>query len=121
MPTVVVDASAIAAILFGEPAGDEMQDAVRGQNLIAPRLLRFEIVSIALKKRRRQPASVDAIMLALSSYMALAIREVDIAMVDVFATAAQSGLSAYDASYLWLARREGAKIITLDAALAAAR
>ena len=120
MPTVVVDASAIAAILFGEPAGDEMQVAVRGQNLIAPRLLRFEIVNIALKKRRLQPASVDAIILALSSYTALAIREVDIAMVDVFATAAQSGLSAYDASYLWLARREGTKLITLDAELAAA-
>ena len=120
MPTVVVDASAIAAVLFGEPASDEMQAAIRSQNLIAPRLLRFEIVSIALKKRRLQPDFADAIMAALVKFPALAIREVNIAMVDVYATAAQIGLSAYDASYLWLARREATELITLDAELAAA-
>ena len=31
-----------------------------------------------------------------------------------------AGLSSYDASYLWLARRLGAELVTLDARLAAA-
>ena len=30
------------------------------------------------------------------------------------------GLTAYDASYLWLARRTGAELVTLDRRLAAA-
>jgi predicted nucleic acid-binding protein len=36
----------------------------------------------------------------------------------VFALAAETGLSAYDASYLWLARSRDAELVTLDKALA---
>jgi hypothetical protein len=38
----------------------------------------------------------------------------------VLTLAAATGLTAYDASYLWLARRLGAKRVTLDRQLAAA-
>jgi predicted nucleic acid-binding protein len=34
--------------------------------------------------------------------------------------ALETGLTAYDASYLWLARRLGAELVTLDKALDAA-
>jgi predicted nucleic acid-binding protein len=34
--------------------------------------------------------------------------------------AVMTGLSAYDASYLWLARRLGAELVTLDKQLAKA-
>jgi hypothetical protein len=37
--------------------------------------------------------------------------------VDVFTLAAESGLTAYDASYLWLARTRDAELVTLDVAL----
>jgi predicted nucleic acid-binding protein len=40
--------------------------------------------------------------------------------IDVVALAEESGLSAYDGSYLWVARRLGAGLITLDRQLAAA-
>ena len=33
---------------------------------------------------------------------------------EVFALATQTGLTAYDASYLWLARSHDAELITLD-------
>jgi predicted nucleic acid-binding protein len=38
----------------------------------------------------------------------------------VVALAENTGLTAYDASYLWLARELRADLVTLDAALAAA-
>ena len=41
-------------------------------------------------------------------------------LVQVLALASATGLTAYDASYLWLARRLGAPLVTLDAQLARA-
>lgn len=54
----------------------------------------------------------------LRRYMSIEIMPVD---PDGIVSLAQStGLSAYDASYLWLARHLGAGLITLDRRLAAA-
>ena len=39
---------------------------------------------------------------------------------EVVALALETGLTAYDASYLWLARRLGLELVTLDKALQAA-
>ncbi len=45
----------------------------------------------------------------------IALHEVD--MVGTFVLARRYGLTAYDASYLWLSRELGAELITLDAQL----
>jgi predicted nucleic acid-binding protein len=53
----------------------------------------------------------------------LARMGVDIVEVDhgeVLGLAQRIGLTAYDASYLWLARRTGSELVTLDRQLAAA-
>lgn len=120
MPTVVVDASAIAAILFREPKEDAVQLAIEGCNLVAPRLLRYEIVHVALKKQRASPAMSSVIAAALRRFKGLAVRETDVPVSDVFEVARGSGLSAYDASYLALARSMQISLVTLDAALARA-
>ena len=39
---------------------------------------------------------------------------------DALTPARDTGLSAYDAAYLWLARHLGAELVTLDEPLAAA-
>jgi predicted nucleic acid-binding protein len=48
------------------------------------------------------------------------IEFVDVDHREVVALADRSGLTAYDASYLWLARKLDAALVTLDAELAAA-
>ena len=58
MPTKVVrvvDASAFAAILFGEPEAEEVVARLQGSRLAAPALLPYEIASVCLKKIRRHP------------------------------------------------------------------
>jgi len=47
LPVAVVDASAIAAILFGEPAADDIVERLGSSQLAAPSLLPYEIVSVA--------------------------------------------------------------------------
>ncbi len=114
MLTVVVDASAIAAILFVEPDGPLISARIGDRNMIAPRLIRAELVNVGLKKWRADEAARAAIATALRSFPSLGVREVDIVLVDVFDLAMTTGLTAYDASYVWLARQLGTELITLD-------
>jgi predicted nucleic acid-binding protein len=118
--TAVVDASAIAAMLFEEPQGPAIEMTLRGLNLVAPRLLRFEIANVAARKRRRDPATADMIDRAMRRYRALRIREMDLPEMLIYETAMVSGLTGYYAAYLALARVVSAPLVTLDAAVAAA-
>ena len=115
----VVDASAVAALIFDEPAGDWVADQIRGFDLVAPTLLPFEIANVCLVKMRRQPASREALLTALR----LPGLPIETIVVDPFGAidlAEATGLTVYDASYLWLARALGLELVTLDRELARA-
>ena len=118
-PPIVVDCSAISAILFDEPARDEALERLAGHSLNAPNLLDHEIVSVALKKRR-QDWPEASLALALADYAAydIALHPVDLAAQYELATRYQ--LSAYDAAYLWLAAELKAPLATFDLKLATA-
>ena len=49
MAVKVVDASALAALLFDEPEAGAIADRLEDANLVAPALLGFEIASVCLK------------------------------------------------------------------------
>jgi predicted nucleic acid-binding protein len=120
MVAKVVDASALGALLFGEPEGVAIAGRLGEAGLIAPALLHFEVANLCLKKMRRHPEQRDALVTAfgLLEQMEVGIAEVDHG--EVLGLAERIGLTAYDASYLWLARRTGAELVTLDRRLEAA-
>lgn len=120
MPTVVVDASAIGAILFAEPDGEQVLRAIGGFDLTAPALIRNEIVSIAIKKHRARTQDRMACLDGLRRFAGLRLREHAIPPTAVFALALDTGLTAYDASYLWLALDLGVPLVTHDGDLARA-
>ena len=111
---VVVDASAIGAVMFGEPAGGEIAGYLRDETLLAPALIDFELTNLALKKLRRQPTDAEAIARRLEAALRLPLSRVAVPGGAVFALAALTGLTAYDASYLWLAMSRNAEFVTLD-------
>jgi predicted nucleic acid-binding protein len=102
--TVVVDASALAALLFGEPEGPAVARRMEGRPLLAPTLLRYEMASVCVKKIGEEPEQAAGLLSALRLMPRMGIREVQ----------RESGLTAYDAAYLWLAREMGAQLVTLD-------
>ena len=120
MPTAVIDASAAGAILFDEAGSDEVLDRIAGYDLFAPELIRNELVSIAVKKHRQRPELRSELMRALRRYSAMLIQEREVVPDAVFALAIETGLTAYDASYRWLARQLGVPLVTLDGHLAKA-
>jgi predicted nucleic acid-binding protein len=119
---VVVDASALAAVVFQEPAFEAVARALEGATVYAPALLKFELTNVALIKARRHPNHAAQIFAALA--LALDDRSdlvwQDVNASDVALLAAATKTTAYDASYLWLAGALGADLVTLDRRLAAA-
>ncbi len=114
MPVRVVDASAAGALVFGEPGAGRVADRLANASLVAPGLLAFELASICLKKLRAHPGKTAQILAAFRLARRLAIEFVDVSHEEVVNLARASGLTTYDASYLWLARHLGGDLVTLD-------
>jgi predicted nucleic acid-binding protein len=120
MPVRTIDASALAALLFGEPEAERVADLIGDHSLVAPTLLPFEIAHTCLQKVRRHPAERVRLLAALGLFARM---EIALAHVDndaVVRLAERANLTAYDASYLWLAQELDTELVTLDHDLARA-
>jgi predicted nucleic acid-binding protein len=120
MAVKVVDASAIAALLFGEPDAENISERLADARLVAPALLGFELANVCLLKCRRHPDQQKALKTAFRLRDRFGIDEVAVDHSAALDLAAETGLTAYDASYLWVARQLQAELITLDRQLATA-
>lgn len=120
MPDKVVDTSLLGAIAFGEPNGEEALSLIKGGDLYAPTLLAYELASVARKKARRYPDQEQELMQALKLVLALDLHWMAVDHVAVFKLAMKTGLTTYDASYLYLARSLGLPIVTFDERLRSA-
>jgi predicted nucleic acid-binding protein len=120
MPADVVDASALAALLFGEPDAESVAARLGGARLVSPSLLRYELASVYLKKARRYPHQRPGLLEALRLFPRLGIEEVQIPADALAVLSERSGVTVYDAAYLWVARHLDAPLVTLDKRLAAA-
>jgi predicted nucleic acid-binding protein len=120
MPDKVVDASALAALLFAEENGAAVREVLRGHAMHAPTLIEFELANTAWKRTRRFPHRAAEFELALEGLSKLPVQYRRVDRQAVLRLAAETALTPYDASYLWLARHLGIPLITLDKKLAAA-
>jgi len=120
MPTVVIDASALAAVAFGEDEGASVLEMTAGMALAAPELLWFEMCNVCVVKSRRYPDEKAHLLACLSDVAGMPISTHSVDHSAVATLALQTKLSAYDASYLWLARHLNAELVTLDQRLVSA-
>ena len=119
MSDIVVDASALGAVLFDEPEAEPVL-ATAGDALIAPSLLVHELASICTTKLVRRPAEAYALLARFKLFADLDIELVEPDWLALPTFAIEWTLSAYDAAYLQLALARKAPLVTLDARLAAA-
>ena len=117
---VVVDASALAAVIFTEPEGPlVLQWLGDERHLTAPAILPFELANAARTKIRKRPGDAAALRANLADSLDRHVQFRPVDFSAVLDLALETDLSAYDASYLWLARRLGVRLVTLDKKLAA--
>jgi predicted nucleic acid-binding protein len=122
MTRVVVDTSALAAVVFHEADGAATSRQLEAAAVFAPTLLRYELQQVAAKKCRQRPAKARDVLAALERALdpRAGIVWMDPDPLDVVMVANATGLSAYDASYLCLAGMLEADLVTRDRVLAAA-
>lgn len=111
---LVVDASVLAAVAFGEARADEGTALLRGSRLVAPGLLWYEMSEVARVKCVARPGEAQAILeqLEIARRLSIILQSPDWATLPQFAL--DTGLTAYDAAYLSLARSLRAPLATFD-------
>jgi predicted nucleic acid-binding protein len=114
MTVAVIDTSALAAVVFHEPAGAALMEQCRALTLHAPGLLDYEMANVCLVKQRRHPDRTEQFTAQFEAYLRLDLRHESVDIRKVRALAEQTGLTAYDAAYLWLARKLKGDLVTLD-------
>ncbi len=114
---IVLDTSAVIAVVTHEPDREAILAATRGATLLAPRSLPWEIgnaFSAMCKQRRITP---DQALEALALSQRIPVHLVDISLAQALTLALQHSIYAYDAYMLVCAQRHQARLLTLDTAL----
>ncbi len=119
MPARVADASVMAAIAFRESRAHEARALLAGSVIVAPILLGYELANVARTKCLKDPLKADDIELSLVDALNMDIQWHDVDHAAAFRLALETGVSTYDASYLYLSRALGAPLVTFDAKLLA--
>jgi predicted nucleic acid-binding protein len=116
----VLDASAVASMAFLEPTAGAIQQRVRDCEWLAPSLLKFELANICARKIRAMPQNRDTLIAQHRSTLMAPVSYTDVNHEEAVLLAELYRLTAYDASYLWLAKDRSCELVTLDEDLAKA-
>lgn len=117
--TFVVDASFILSFLLPDEDSTQAdkvfeQYRVGGIQLVSSAILPFEVVNgvrYAVASRRIEKNIASQLV---KDFLKLDILLVNIGLGDVFMFALEKDISVYDASYIYLARQKGTRLLTLD-------
>lgn len=123
----MIDASIALSWCFEDeatPETDRLFEHVRDEGAVVPGLWHLELGNVLLQAERRKRITAEDVATRLRLISALPIatdRETSArAWQDTLSIARVEGLTMYDASYLELAIRLGASLLTKDAQLAQA-
>lgn len=117
---MVIDTSALLAVLLEEPERPALIAATAGAVLVAPGSLPWEVgnaLVAAVRRRRLTPSEADRAWVA---YEAVPLRLAEVDTRRAIAAGLSLGLYAYDAYMLELARQRGLPLLTLDQRLGGA-
>jgi len=114
---VIVDASVVAKFHFQEDGSDRARDFLTSGAVIgAPELLVIEIASVAAKLVQRGFATPEQAQAAMVSLGDLVDEFIPMRTLGpaVLRMARDCGCSAYDATYLVVARDRGLRVVSAD-------
>ena len=106
MMDIVVDASAIIAVIVNEPSKSDIIQATQGASLIAPASIHWEIANAFSVMFKRSRLSLEEATNALVIYKQIPIRFVEVELEESLRVAEQLNIYAYDAYLLRCARNK---------------
>ena len=116
---IVIDTSAILAVISQQPEKSELIRLTRGATLVAPPSVHWEVGNALSAMFKRKAIGLDDALKLLESYAAIPIRLTDLALKQAVESAARLNVYAYDAYVIACAVNQRAPILTLDGGLKA--
>lgn len=117
---IVIDTSAVLAVLLDEPERPALIRRTGGAALLAPGSLPWEVGNGLIAGYRRKRLSARQVRDAWTSFERIPLQIVDVVVSRALELAGQVGLYAYDAYILEAARARRAPLLALDRRLRAA-
>jgi predicted nucleic acid-binding protein len=114
---VVIDTSAVIAVIIGAPERDALVDATRDASLIAPASVHWEIGNAFSSMARRKRIDLESMKRAIGVYRSIPIRFIEIDLEMSLTIALEHRMYAYDAYLIACAHVANAPLLTLDHSL----
>jgi len=111
---IVIETSAIIAVLIGEPERKLIVSATSGQDLIGPGSIPWEVGNAFTAMMKRGRIEVEEARKGLQIFGRIPLRYIHIDMENVVFIADEFNTYAYDAYFLDCAVRYRAPLLTLD-------
>ena len=111
---VVLDASAAVDLVAGRPAAAVVEDALRGEQVQVPAHFDAEALAGIRRLVRKRLLSPDQGAKVLARLQSMQVDRVPLPPLLAAAFAERDRFSPHDALYAVLARRESARLVTVD-------
>ena len=117
---VVIDTSALIAVIAGEPEKEKLIRMTSGAELIAPQSVHWEIGNALSAMMKRQIIVLSQAARAIEIYHRIPIRFVEVELEDTLEIVDKLNIYAYDAYLIRCAIKYKSPLLTLDQGLAEA-
>jgi predicted nucleic acid-binding protein len=114
---IVIDTSAILAVIGEQPEKVELIRLTRGAALIAPPSVHWEIGNAISAMFKRKAIILSEALRLLDAYTAIPIRFIDVTLKQAIELSSALNAHAYDAYVIACAANQRVPILTLDNAL----
>jgi predicted nucleic acid-binding protein len=111
---IVIDTSAILAVLLDEPGKQAVVEATMGSVVCAPVSLRWEVGNAATAGVKRRRLTPERARQLIADFEQVTIREIAIDIGHAVDLGLELGIYAYDAYILEAARSSGFPLLALD-------
>lgn len=116
---IVIDTSALIAVIVGEPERNKIIQITRGNTLIGPGSIPWELGNAFSAMFKRNRLSIEEAQKGLFIFGGIPLRYIEPDFVKVLHLSKQNKMYAYDAYFLDCAIRHKAPLLTLDKKLKA--
>ena len=114
---IVIDTSAIIAVITNEPQKARLIQQTQGAILISPRSVEWEIGNAFSAMLKRKRITLEQAISAVSVFRQIPVRFVDVELDEAIKIAAELNIYAYDAYIIRCAQKHKSSLLTLDAGL----
>ena len=111
---IVIDTSALVAVIVGEPERDKVIELTTGHSLIGPGSIPWEVGNAFSAMFKKGRLTVNEALRGLDIFENIPIRFIKPDFANILTVAYRANMYAYDAYFLDCALRLNAPLLTLD-------